>query len=373
MPEITLSHVSKVYGTTTLAVDDVSLTIADRELVVLIGPSGCGKSTVLRMLAGLEDVTAGDVLVAGRRMNDVHPKDRDISMVFQNYALYPHMTVAQNISFGLRLRRTPRAVVREKLGAVADALGLVPYLERPPAELSGGQRQRVALARAMVQESQIFLMDEPLSNLDAKLRTSMRAEILDLHRALGITTVYVTHDQVEAMTMADRVVLMRDGVVVQQGSPRDLYRQPADRFVATFLGEPEINLLPARWSGTDLSVPLARVPRGWCPPGCTGAEAGDVELGVRPEHVGVGDAATGREDELALDVEVVLLELRGDEAYTTLRTGDRTLVAKVPAETPIRPGDRTTARIRAGRAHVFDASTGRTLPGRTLPGGTVPG
>jgi multiple sugar transport system ATP-binding protein len=245
MPTIELSHVSKVYGAATLAVDDVSLNIGDREFVVLIGPSGCGKSTLLRMLAGLEDVTAGDVLVDGRRMNDVHPKNRDVSMVFQNYALYPHMSVAQNISFGLRLRRAPRPVVQEKVGTVADALGLTPYLDRPPAELSGGQRQRVALARAMVQDSRIFLMDEPLSNLDAKLRSTMRAEILDLHRSLGVTTVYVTHDQVEAMTMADRVVLLRDGVVVQQGSPRELYRHPVDRFVATFLGEPEINLLPA--------------------------------------------------------------------------------------------------------------------------------
>ncbi|GEL45163.1 glycerol-3-phosphate ABC transporter ATP-binding protein [Cellulomonas hominis] len=362
MPTIELSHVSKVYGTSTLAVDDVSLTIADREFVVLIGPSGCGKSTLLRMLAGLEDVTAGDVLVDGRRMNDVHPKDRDVSMVFQNYALYPHMSVAQNISFGLRLRRTPRAVVREKVAEVAGTLGLEPYLERPPAELSGGQRQRVALARAMVQQSGIFLMDEPLSNLDAKLRGTMRAEILALHRSLGVTTVYVTHDQVEAMTMADRIVLLEDGVVRQQGTPRELYQDPADRFVAQFLGEPEINLLPARWSEGAVVVPGVQVPRGWLPAGCTAAAAGTgLTLGVRPEHVRVGEEL--RDGEAALAAEVVLLEQRGDEAFATLRAGAHTVVAKVPAESPLRPGDRTAAHVPAERAHVFAADTGAALRG----------
>jgi len=363
MPTIELSHVSKVYGTTTLAVDDMSLTVADGEFVVLIGPSGCGKSTLLRMLAGLEDVTTGDVLIDGRRMNDVHPKDRDISMVFQNYALYPHMTVAQNIAFGLRLRRTPRAIIREQVDEVAATLGLAPYLERSPAELSGGQRQRVALARAMVQESRIFLMDEPLSNLDAKLRSTMRAEILTLHRTLGVTTVYVTHDQVEAMTMADRIVLMRDGVVRQLGSPRDLYRRPADRFVATFLGEPEINLLPATWRAGGLDVHGMRVPRDWRPAGVESAGSagtGAVQLGVRPEHVRVGEATAGASGAL-LDVEVVLLELRGDDAFATLRADRHTLVAKVPAETPLRSGDRTTARLEADRVHVFDAESGVAL------------
>ncbi|WP_158372306.1 ABC transporter ATP-binding protein [Cellulosimicrobium cellulans] len=361
MPTIELSHVSKVYGTSTLAVDDVSLTIEDREFVVLIGPSGCGKSTLLRMLAGLEDVTAGDVLVDGRRVNDVHPKDRDVSMVFQNYALYPHMSVAQNISFGLRLRRVPRAVVREKVGAVAETLGLVPYLDRPPAELSGGQRQRVALARAMVQESRIFLMDEPLSNLDAKLRGTMRAEILALHRALGVTTVYVTHDQVEAMTMADRVVLLRDGVIRQQGSPRELYVRPADRFVATFLGEPEINLLPARVVGGVVRAPGVVVPPGWRPAGCERVPDGeDLSLGVRPEHVRVG-AAAARDGDAELAAEVELLELRGDEAYATLRSGAHRIVAKVAAESALRPGDRTTAHVAAGSVHAFEAGSGAAL------------
>jgi multiple sugar transport system ATP-binding protein len=364
MPTIELSHVSKVYGAATLAVDDVSLNIGDREFVVLIGPSGCGKSTLLRMLAGLEDVTAGDVLVDGRRMNDVHPKNRDVSMVFQNYALYPHMSVAQNISFGLRLRRTPRPVVQEKVGTVADALGLTPYLDRPPAELSGGQRQRVALARAMVQDSRIFLMDEPLSNLDAKLRSTMRAEILDLHRSLGVTTVYVTHDQVEAMTMADRVVLLRDGVVVQQGSPRDLYRHPVDRFVATFLGEPEINLLPAVRDGAGVQVHEARVPRDWLPAGSASVPIGTaLSIGIRPEHLQVGDPTAVGAGDPAVDAELVLLELRGDDAFATLRAGDRTLVAKVPAETPLRPGDRTTLHLDAARVHVFDDATGVALPG----------
>ncbi|MET0433386.1 MAG: ATP-binding cassette domain-containing protein [Cellulomonas sp.] len=361
MPTIELSHVSKVYGTSTLAVDDVSLTIEDREFVVLIGPSGCGKSTILRMLAGLEDVTAGDVRVDGRRMNDVHPKDRDVSMVFQNYALYPHMSVAQNISFGLRLRRTPRAVVREKVGAVAGTLGLAPYLERPPAELSGGQRQRVALARAMVQESRIFLMDEPLSNLDAKLRGTMRAEILALHRSLGVTTVYVTHDQVEAMTMADRVVLLRDGVVRQQGTPRALYTRPAEQFVATFLGEPEINLLPARNAAGGLLLADARVPRGWRPAGSERTTEGqELSLGVRPEQVRVGSAAA-RDGDAELAAEVVLLELRGDDAFATLRSGAHQIVAKVPAESGLRPGDRTTAHVAAAAVHTFDAATGAAL------------
>ncbi|RMI03681.1 ABC transporter ATP-binding protein [Cellulomonas triticagri] len=362
MPTIELSHVSKVYGTSTLAVDDVSLTIADREFVVLIGPSGCGKSTLLRMLAGLEDVTAGDVVVDGRRVNDVHPKNRDVSMVFQNYALYPHMSVAQNIAFGLRLRRVPRAAVREKVEQVAATLGLTRYLDRPPAELSGGQRQRVALARAMVQESRIFLMDEPLSNLDAKLRSTMRSEILDLHRQLGVTTVYVTHDQVEAMTMADRVVLMRDGVVRQQGAPRDLYRHPVEQFVATFLGEPEINLLPAEVSAGTLTAPGVTTPRGWLPPG-TAAATGPVVLGVRPEHVHLGGPDGGSDGDARLPAEVALVERRGDDAYVTLRADTTRLVAKVPADTPLRVGDAATARFAATRVHAFDATTGAALAG----------
>src|SRR2546428_4336632 len=240
MAKIELDGVSKVFGSDVVAVDDVSLEIGDGEFMVLVGPSGCGKSTILRLLAGLEEVTQGEIYIADRNVTDLPPKERDVAMVFQNYALYPHMTVEQNIGFGLRLRGTPKAEMRSKVKEAAKTLGLHTYLARKPAELSGGQRQRVAIGRAMVREPKAFLMDEPLSNLDAKLRVQMRAELATLHERLGTTTVYVTHDQVEAMTLGQRVAVLKDGVLQQVDTPQTLFRKPANLFVAAFLGSPSV-------------------------------------------------------------------------------------------------------------------------------------
>src|SRR6059058_369571 len=245
MSRIVLDRISKLFGDDVVAVDDVSLEIADGEFMVLVGPSGCGKSTILRMIAGLEDVTAGEITIGDRQVTDLEPKARDIAMVFQSYALYPHMTVEQNLAFGLKLRKTPKGELKRRVFDAARILGLLPLLQRRSAELSGGQRQRVAMGRAMVREPQAFLMDEPLSNLDAKLRVQMRAELARLRDTLHTTTIYVTHDQVEAMTLGDRVAVMRDGVVQQLDTPQNLYAKPANMFVAAFMGSPSMNLFEA--------------------------------------------------------------------------------------------------------------------------------
>jgi multiple sugar transport system ATP-binding protein len=253
MAKIVLEHVVKVFGNEVIAVNDVSLEIGDGEFMVLVGPSGCGKSTILRILAGLEEVTAGEVYVGDRAVTDLPPKDRDVAMVFQNYALYPHMTVRQNLGFGLKLRRMPKEELTTRVDDVAKILGLEPLMERKPAALSGGQRQRVAMGRAMVREPVAFLMDEPLSNLDAKLRVQMRAQLALLHDRLETTTVYVTHDQVEAMTLGERVAVLRDGLLQQVDSPQNLYNHPANLFVAAFIGSPPMNLVEATVAGRNLS------------------------------------------------------------------------------------------------------------------------
>jgi multiple sugar transport system ATP-binding protein len=265
MAKIVLDHVSKVFGDDVVAVDDVSLEIGDGEFIVLVGPSGCGKSTILRILAGLEEVTAGELLLDEREITDLPPKDRDIAMVFQNYALYPHMTVEQNLGFGLKLRKTPKEEQRRRVDDVAKVLGLDKLMQRKPSELSGGQRQRVAMGRAMVREPHAFLMDEPLSNLDAKLRVQMRAELARLHERLGTTTVFVTHDQVEAMTLGERVAVLRDGVLQQVDEPQNLYEHPANLFVAAFIGSPPMNLVEASVEGGRIRF-------------------GDFDLPIGPEH-----------------------------------------------------------------------------------------
>jgi len=264
MGRIVLEHVSKEFPGGVQAVRDVSLEISNGEFMVLVGPSGCGKTTVLRMIAGLEEVTDGEVVISDRVVTDEKPKDRDIAMVFQNYALYPHMNVEQNIGFGMRLRRTPKPEVKQRVGDAAQALALLDYLARKPADLSGGQRQRVAIGRAMVREPQAFLMDEPLSNLDAKLRVQMRAELARLHKQLGTTIVYVTHDQVEAMTLGDRVAVLRDGVLQQVDTPQKLFRDPANLFVAGFIGSPAMNLVEATVAAGELLFGNHRLP---LPPG----------------------------------------------------------------------------------------------------------
>src|SRR5215475_1109549 len=280
MARIVLDHVDKVYGGGVKALDDLSLEVKEGEFMVLVGPSGCGKTTALRSIAGLEEITSGTISIGDQVVNDLPPKDRDIAMVFQNYALYPHMTVEENLAFGLKLRKTPKAEIKRRVGDAAKMLGLEPYLSRKPAALSGGQRQRVAMGRAIVREPQAFLMDEPLSNLDAKLRVQMRAEISRIQRQLAVTTVYVTHDQVEAMTMGDRVAVMRRGLLQQVDTPQALYNSPVNLFVAAFIGSPSMNLVDARIEGgavrfADIAMalpessPLARLER-------------DVILGIRP-------------------------------------------------------------------------------------------
>ena len=329
----------------------VSVSIADGEFAVLVGPSGCGKSTLLRMIAGLENITGGEIAIGGRVVNRVHPKERDIAMVFQNYALYPHMTVAENMGFSLTLRKESKAVIEERVKKAAGILGLAPYLERFPRQLSGGQRQRVAMGRAIVRDPQVFLFDEPLSNLDAKLRVAMRTEIKELHQRLKTTTVYVTHDQIEAMTMADKIVVMHDGQVEQVGAPLELYDRPANRFVAGFIGSPAMNFLPARVDGdriafpdgVDFSVPLR-----------TGLENGrEVVLGIRPEHLEV--AADG------FEAEVVVIEPTGSETQLFARVGGQEITAVFRERHAFAPGQKIRLRPQAERTLVFDSSSGQRL------------
>ncbi len=294
MAKVQLEGVRKVYDNGQVAVQGASFEVADGELMVLVGPSGCGKSTLLRMIAGLEDISAGTLKIGERVVNDVAPKDRDIAMVFQSYALYPHMTVAENLAFGLKLRGHPKQVIAERVNNAAELLGLTPMLDKLPKAMSGGQRQRVALGRAMVRESSVFLLDEPLSNLDAKLRHSVRTEIAQLHRKLGTTMIYVTHDQVEAMTLGQRIVVLKDGVIQQIDSPMALYDRPANLFVAGFLGSPAMNVLQGRLDAHDgLHLVMAD---GWrVPLGAARVDAGwfgqDVIVGVRPEHLQPSDDA----------------------------------------------------------------------------------
>ena len=301
MAQVTFEHVSKVFPPNkgeagVIAVDDLSLEVGDGEFLILVGPSGCGKSTALRMVAGLEKISAGEIRVDGQRINDVPPKERDIAMVFQNYALYPHMTVAKNLAFGLKQRKTPREDLQRRVAEMSDLLGLESLMQRRPGQLSGGQRQRVAMGRALVREPKVFLLDEPLSNLDAKLRVQMRAELKKLHHRLGITTLYVTHDQVEAMTLGDRIAVMNDGALQQLGVPQDVYDQPANVFVAAFIGSPPMNLLRGEAVGGVVSAETFSFGRD-------GLADGPVTVGVRPESFVVdGDGRAGPRIDLRIDV-----------------------------------------------------------------------
>jgi multiple sugar transport system ATP-binding protein len=324
--------------------------------VVLVGPSGCGKSTLLRMIAGLEEITQGEISIAGRVVNRVPPKDRDIAMVFQNYALYPHMTVFDNMAFSLKLARTEPKAIRERVERAAAILGLGALLDRHPRQLSGGQRQRVAMGRAIVRDPQVFLFDEPLSNLDAKLRVQMRTEIKELQQRLGTTSVYVTHDQIEAMTMADRIVVMREGHVEQIGAPLELYDRPANLFVAGFIGSPPMNFLRGtyRREGAGASVVLptgARVPAP-----LTGArDATDVVYGVRPEHLAL--AADGE----GLAGQVAVVEQTGADTHVVVRAEEHELVAIFRERHAFQPGQRIALRPARGSTHLFEASEGRRI------------
>jgi ABC-type sugar transport system ATPase subunit len=359
MGAVSIRGVRKVFPGAggTVAVDDVTLEIEDGEFLVLLGPSGCGKTTVLRMIAGLESVSAGEVVIAGRDVTELHPADRDVAMVFQSYALYPHMTVYKNLAYGLKRRGTPQAEIRRLVTETAELLEIGPLLDRLPAQLSGGQRQRVALGRAIVRHPTVFLLDEPLSNLDAKLRVQMRNELMRLHRRLGVTTVYVTHDQVEAMTMGERIVVMNQGRVQQIGSPLELFLEPRNRFVATFLGTPQMNELPGRledgaFRGDGVAARVA-----------VDREHGDraVVLGLRPQHVwGAPDPPPPDRIHLGR-ARVDFVEHLGSESFAFVALGGSTLAVEVETGRQYAPGVELELGILPGRAHVFDAATGERL------------
>ena len=364
MAQVRLEHVRKVYPDGFVAVHDASFQAGDGELLVLVGPSGCGKSTLLRMIAGLEAVDGGTIAIGDRVVNDVAPRDRDIAMVFQNYALYPHMTVAGNLAFGLKLRGMDKAAIAARVADAAKMLGLDDLLERKPAALSGGQRQRVALGRALVRQPQVFLLDEPLSNLDARLRAAMRVEIARLHRSLGATMVYVTHDQVEAMTLGQRIVVLDGGRIQQVDTPMALYERPANLFVATFLGSPAMNVIPGRIDAVDgmsvllaggglcLPLPGLRVPEAW--------RGRELVAGLRPEHLlradGPGDADGPSAGAFEAVVEVV--EPVGSEVFVNLRLGDHALVARLPPGQLPRVGDTLPMRVAVQALHFFDPGEG---------------
>jgi multiple sugar transport system ATP-binding protein len=335
-----------------IAVDDLDLEIADGELLVLLGPSGCGKTTALRMVAGLEDVTHGTVSIGAAVVNDVAPKDRDVAMVFQSYALYPHMTVRRNIEFPLRQRRVPREEREQRSLDTASTLGLEELLDRKPGQLSGGQRQRVALARAIIRDPKVFLMDEPLSNLDATLRVQTRADIVSIQRRLGTTTIYVTHDQVEAMTMGHRIAILRGGRLQQVAAPQDLYENPANTFVASFLGSPGMNLVPGAIDGDVTIVAAARI---GLPAHLKGLRDGPVTLGFRPEAASF--TSTG------IPARVDLVELLGAETHTicSLEDGSRVVVRQGPKEARADLGEHVTIGVDASQLHAFDAESGRRL------------
>ena len=344
MASVTFDSIFKSFGSTKV-LHGVSLAIADGEFMVLVGPSGCGKSTMLRMLAGLEEIDAGSISIDGRVVNDVESKDRDIAMVFQSYALYPHMTVRDNMGFSLKLKKADQDLIAERVAGTAKILNLTPYLHRYPRELSGGQRQRVAMGRAIVRDPKVFLFDEPLSNLDAKLRVAMRAEIKALHQRLKTTTVYVTHDQVEAMTMADRIAVMNDGRIEQLGEPLGLYDRPANLFVAQFIGSPAMNVFEGIFSNNAVEGLGAR----W-PTNAKAREGQNVKYGIRPEHLGM--AASG----IAAEVQVV--EPMGAETEFLVKVQEQAFTVMSHGRSGAGPGDRIFLAPQAQNAHLFDAASG---------------
>jgi multiple sugar transport system ATP-binding protein len=349
MSSVTIKNVKKNYGNLEV-VHGINLTIEDGSFVVLLGPSGCGKSTLLRMIAGLESVTAGDIEIQGKRVNNVHPKDRNIAMVFQNYALYAHMKVKDNMSFSLQLAKRPQSEIDEKVKWAAKILNLEPYLDRYPRELSGGQRQRVAMGRAIVRNPAVFLFDEPLSNLDAKLRVQMRTEIKELHERLKTTTVYVTHDQIEAMTMADKIVILRDGYIEQEGSPLEVYDRPANLFVAEFIGSPSMNLLKGEVTangvllGEGTVLPL---------PSTHKAKLGQkVVYGIRPEHLAIGPGTPAK---------IVVVEPTGPEMHIYADMGGQEVCAITQERVALTRDDAIQFSPRLDKVHLFDAESGKAL------------
>jgi multiple sugar transport system ATP-binding protein len=356
MASVSFRDIEKRYGSVQV-LHKIGFDIADGEFTVLVGPSGCGKSTLLRMLAGLEEISGGTISIDGQPVNDVESKDRDIAMVFQSYALYPHMTVAENMGFSLKLRQAEASAIRSRVADAAKILNLGPYLERYPRELSGGQRQRVAMGRAIVRDPKVFLFDEPLSNLDAKLRVAMRAEIKALHQRLKTTTVYVTHDQVEAMTMADRIVVMQDGRIEQIGTPLALYDRPANRFVAQFIGSPAMNVVTGRLRKAEGVVETeagARWPVGAARTASL-ADGAPLDVGIRPEHLALVAAGQG----VPATVEVV--EPTGAETEVLLRVGADRVTVTANGRTSVEPGEAAAVAVDPATVHLFDPATGRTL------------
>ncbi len=354
MAELKLRDINKSFGETHV-LHDVNLDIIDGEFLVLVGPSGCGKSTLLRLVAGLEDASGGEIYIGDQQVNDVAPKDRAIAMVFQNYALYPHMNIYDNMAFGLKLKKVPRDEIKERVLAAANILGIEDYLQRRPKELSGGQRQRVAVGRAIVRNPAVFLFDEPLSNLDAKLRVQMRSEIKKLHTELKTTMIYVTHDQVEAMTMGDRIVIMKDGYLMQADAPLEIYNRPKNKFVAGFIGSPAMNFLTAKVEATQgitlvgkdftLNYPEADETK------LKAYIDQEVVVGVRPEHLTLEPSGEG------IGVTLELSELMGSESYLHAIMGDNKIVARVDASESVNPGDTLTFLPDFENLHFFDAQT----------------
>jgi multiple sugar transport system ATP-binding protein len=379
MAQVLLKNLWKIYGPHAV-VKDVSLEIPDREFFVLVGPSGCGKSTTLRMVAGLEEISRGDIFIGDRRVNDVRPKDRDIAMVFQNYALYPHMSVYENMAFGLKLRRYPKAEIDQRVREASEILSLDDYLQRKPKALSGGQRQRVALGRAIVRKPLVFLFDEPLSNLDAKLRVQMRLEIAKLHKRLQSTVIYVTHDQVEAMTMGDRICVMKDGEIQQVASPLNIYQNPANKFVAGFIGNPPMNFLPMHVeAGRNGSVVLRHSSFHLTVPPSMEAlikplVGRDVDMGMRPEDLYDRlfynfKVPEGSSVQSFVDV----VEPMGSEIYLYLKAGTADLVVRVPAYVQTESGKEMDLVFNLERLHLFDRETGKSLLDVHRGAPTVPG
>jgi multiple sugar transport system ATP-binding protein len=376
MVELNLSHIFKKYPNAThYAVEDFDLDIKDKEFIVFVGPSGCGKSTTLRMVAGLEDITEGELKIDGEVVNDKAPKDRDIAMVFQNYALYPHMTVYDNMAFGLKLRKYAKADIDQRVKEAAEILGLTEFLQRKPADLSGGQRQRVAMGRAIVRDAKVFLMDEPLSNLDAKLRVSMRTEIAKIHRRIGSTTIYVTHDQTEAMTLADRIVIMSStknpdgsgtiGRIEQIGTPQELYNTPANKFVAGFIGSPAMNFFNVKVEkdclvSTDGFV--IALPEGQAKmleaKGYIGKE---VTFGIRPEDISSNQIVHDTYPNATIQAEVLVAELLGSETMLYVKTGQTEFVSRVDARDFHHPGEEVTLTFNVGKGHFFDKESKQAI------------
>ena len=371
MAKVSLKHIKKIYDKNVVAVEDFNLEIADKEFVVLVGPSGCGKSTTLRMIAGLEEISEGELYIGDRLVNDVAPKDRDIAMVFQNYALYPHMTVYENMAFGLKLRKVPKAEIDQKVRQAAEILDITQYLQRKPKALSGGQRQRVAIGRAIVREPQVFLMDEPLSNLDAKLRNQMRAEIIKLRQRINTTFVYVTHDQTEAMTLGDRIVIMKDGFVQQIGTPQEVFNHPANLFVAGFIGTPQMNFFNAELANENgsycvkLENAVIEIPEdiaGKLKENGIGSQP--IILGIRPEHIRLADPSS----KAAINGKVDVSEMMGSELYVHMSACGKDCVVRIATvdlpdnkKMGFTTGDALSFTFDPALCHLFDKTTEKNL------------